>query len=161
MTDKIKKGKVVGFSYVLTDSKGTIIDKSDSKNPFEYMHGLQQIVPGLERELEGLSIGDKKKVEVQPQDGYGVHDTNLILEVPSSNFPAGMKLEVGMEFQSNGEGGPMIIVIKEVKADTVIADANHPLAGQVLHFDIAINSIREATEQEIAHGHVHHGGHNH
>ncbi len=161
MAETITAGSVVGFSYTLTDSKGSVIDQSNDKHPFEYLHGYANIVPGLEQELTGLSVGAKKVVIVKPEDGYGLSNPNLFLNIPRTNFPAEMDLQPGMEFESHGEEGTMVIVIKEIKGDTVVADANHPLADVELHFDVTINSIRTATEQEITHGHVHAHGHDH
>mgnify|MGYP001580854654 CR=1 FL=1 len=161
MAEIIEAGSVVGFSYKLTTSEGKLIDQSNDQHPFEYLHGYANIVPGLEKEVTGMKVGETKLVKVQPEEGYGVHSPNLLFEIPKTNFPQEMDLQVGMEFESHGEEGTMVIVIKEVKADTVMADANHPLAGVELHFDIKINTIRKATEQELAHGHVHAHGHDH
>ena len=111
--------------------------------------------------MEGLSVGDQKDVTVKPSDGYGEYDKELRFEVPRKNFPAEIEIQAGMEFQTETENGPMIVTITEVKPDIIVVDGNHPLAGQQLHFDVTIQSIREATEQEMSHGHVHHGGHNH
>lgn len=161
MSEKIENGKVVGFSYILKDNEGRIIDQSSADRPFAYLHGLHQIVPGLERELEGLVEGTKKIIKVLPADGYGDYDANLLFEVPRTGFPEGMDLMPGMEFQANGPEGVMVISIKEIRGEMVLVDGNHPLAGVELNFDISIDSIRNASQQELDHGHVHHGGHDH
>ena len=159
MSEKVSNGKVVAFSYELKNNKGETLEKSDQ--PLEYLHGNNNIIPGLEKEMEGLAVGDQKDVTVKPSDGYGEYDKELRFEVPRKNFPAEIEIQAGMEFQTETENGPMIVTITEVKPDIIVVDGNHPLAGQQLHFDVTIQSIREATEQEMNHGHVHHGGHNH
>ena len=150
---------MVGFSYELKNNKGETLEKSDQ--PLEYLQGNNNIIPGLEKEMEGLSVGDKKSVVVDPKEGYGEYDKDLRFEVPRKNFPAEVEIVAGMEFQTETEDGPMIVKVTEVRPDVVVVDGNHPLAGQKLHFDVEITSVRAATEQEISHGHVHHGGHNH
>ena len=159
MSEKVSSGKVVGFSYELKNNKGETLEKSDQ--PLEYLQGNNNIIPGLEKEMEGLSVGDKKSVVVDPKEGYGEYDKDLRFEVPRKNFPAEVEIVAGMEFQTETEDGPMIVKVTEVRPDVVVVDGNHPLAGQKLHFDVEITSVRAATEQEISHGHVHHGGHNH
>ncbi|MGZ5242553.1 MAG: FKBP-type peptidyl-prolyl cis-trans isomerase [Bacteroidia bacterium] len=161
MADQVQKDKVVSFSYTLKDSDGNILEQTDKNRPMEYLHGNQNIIPGLEREMEGLNIGDSKSVSVDPKDGYGEYNTELSFRVPRDNFPEGTNLEPGMEFQTETENGPMVITITEVLDNEVVVDANHPMAGQTLHFDITINNVREATAQEKQHGHVHAHGHDH
>jgi len=143
----------------LKNSKGDTLEKSD--RPLEYLHGNNNIIPGLEKQLEDLTIGDEKNVVVKPADGYGEYDKELRFEVPRQNFPAEVDIQPGMEFQTETENGPMIVTVTEVQPNTIVVDGNHPLAGQQLHFDVKIQSIREASEQELAHGHVHHDGHDH
>ncbi|WP_109022146.1 FKBP-type peptidyl-prolyl cis-trans isomerase [Leptospira kobayashii] len=160
MSNSISKGKVVGFSYHLTNSQGATLDKSDE--PLLYLHGSGNIIPGLENELEGLVSGDSKKVVVSPENGYGTYDEKLVFQVPKSELPADAELEVGMEFQTDSADGPMVLYLHEVRETDVILNGNHPLAGETLHFDVTIQSIREATKEELKHGHVHGpGGHHH
>jgi FKBP-type peptidyl-prolyl cis-trans isomerase SlyD len=159
MSENISKGKVVGFSYELKNSKGEILEKSDQ--PMEYLHGNNNIIIGLEKEMNGLKVGDSKLVKVKPVDGYGEYDKDLRFEVPRKNFPDDVNIQVGMEFQTETETGPLVIVVKEVAKDKIVVDGNHPLAGQELHFDVKIESLRDATPQELTHGHVHHEGHDH
>lgn len=147
---------VVAFHYTLTDESGVEIDTSKGQEPLAYLHGHGGIIPGLERELAGKTIGDAMKVTVQPADGYGEQNAELIQPVPRAAFQGVEQIEVGMQFQAEGAGGQMqTVVVKEVDEENVTVDANHPLAGQVLNFDVSIESVRAASEEELAHGHVH------
>lgn len=161
MPQKIANGKVVGFTYTLKDDQGQTVDQSQPQQPFEYLHGHQNIVSGLEKQLDGMEEGEERKVEVAPEEGYGVFDESLVFRVPAANFPQDVDLKPGMQFQSEGPQGAMVVTVTEVQDDVVTVDGNHPLAGQRLHFDVKIDSIREATEQELQHGHVHAHGHDH
>lgn len=159
MVNTIAKGKVVGFSYHLRDTEGETLDRSEE--PFYYLHGWQNIVPGLELAMEGLLEGDSKNVTVLPEDGYGEYRPDLVFPVPLSQLPNG-KIEVGMEFQTETEEGHMVLFVQEVRTEDAILNGNHPLAGKTLLFDVKIHSIREASEEEKSHGHVHGpGGHHH
>lgn len=147
---------VVAFHYTLTDDDGVEIDSSKGQEPLAYLHGHQGIIPGLEKELAGKTTGDAMKVTVQPAEGYGELSAELMQAVPREAFQGVDEIEVGMQFQAQGgEGQMQTVVVKEVTEETVTVDANHPLAGRVLHFDVSIESVREATEEELAHGHVH------
>ncbi len=161
----IADGMVVTIHYTLTDDKGTVIDSSSGSDPLEYLHGHGNIVPGLERELAGKKVGDALKVHVAPKDGYGEHDPRGRGKVPRDSFPDDMELEPGMQFSGDGPNGEDHVVwIAEVAKDHVVIDQNHPLAGQTLHFDVKIETVRPATKEELEHGHAHgvHGhGHDH
>lgn len=160
----IKKGKVVSLSYLLKNSKGEELDRADKADPFTYLHGASQIVPGLENALEKLKEGDKKQVTVSPKEGYGEVDPNLRLSIERSVFPAEMPLKPGIQFEASlGEdGGEAVFTIQAVEGDRVVVDGNHPLAGETLHFDVEVVSVRDATKEELSHGHVHgEGGHGH
>jgi FKBP-type peptidyl-prolyl cis-trans isomerase SlyD len=159
----ITKNKVVEIHYILTGDDKQTIDASEKDSPLPYLHGYQQIVPGLEKALAGKKVGDKLTVEVSPEEGYGTFNEELVKEIEKDQFPNGSKIEAGEMFEASGpDGNPMIIRITEVKDDTVTIDGNHPLAGKNLFFDIEIVSIREATKEELEHGHAHHGdGHTH
>ncbi|MCZ8342685.1 MAG: peptidylprolyl isomerase [Leptospira sp.] len=160
MSNTITKGKVVGFAYHLKNSQGETLDKSDE--PLLYLHGWQNIIPGLEKELEGLVDGDSKDVTVPPEDGYGTYNETLVFQVPKSELPAEADLQVGMEFQTDTPDGRMVLYLQEIRESDVILNGNHPLAGETLHFSVTIKSIREATKEEMQHGHVHGpGGHHH
>lgn len=152
----IKDNSVVEINYVLKNSKGEELDKSGEKNPLVYLHGKQQIVRGLENALSGLKVGDEKKVAVTPDQGYGEVDTNLHIKTERSFFPEETKLEAGMEFtMDTGEGKKQSFIIVKTEEDKVFLDGNHPLAGQTLHFDVEVVSVRDATDEELSHGHVH------
>ncbi len=152
----VKSNDVVTISYRLSNSKNEELDRSDDSQPFSYLHGHQNIVPGLEVALEGLKVGDKKKVVVEPKDGYGEVDPSLNTTLDVSQFPKDAKLSVGMRFVGQGdEGHQMLFTITDLKADKVEVDANHPLAGVTLHFDVEVLEIRAATQEELDHGHPH------
>jgi FKBP-type peptidyl-prolyl cis-trans isomerase SlyD len=161
--ETIQEGKVVNLIYSLKNDQGEVLDRADSDSPFTYLHGAQQIVPGLESALEGLSIGDKKQVTVQPADGYGEHDPNLKMTVKRSQFPAKVELEPGMQFEANTpDGHGVVFTVEGIEGDQVKIDGNHPLAGQRLHFDVEVLSMRDATKEEKEHGHAHgDDGHHH
>lgn len=154
---------VVAFHYTLTDDNGVEIDSSKGQEPLAYLHGHGGIIPGLENELSGKAAGDALKVTVQPGEAYGELNPELIQAVPREAFQGVDQIEVGMQFQAQGQGGQVqMVVVKEVTDETVTVDANHPLAGQVLHFDVNIDSVRAASAEELEHGHVHGaGGHQH
>ena len=156
--------RVVAFHYTLTNTQGEVIDTSrDSQMPFSYLEGSGQIIPGLERALALLSSGDKRKIEVEPSDGYGVHDQELIIEVPRAKVPNPQQVEVGDQFQATGPNQEVLLFrVIEINGDQLKLDGNHPLAGEKLHFDVEVVSVRDATLEEVAHGHAHGpGGHHH
>lgn len=160
---KITAGKVVGLSYSLRNDAGVVLDQASTEQPFLYIHGENQIVPGLETALEGLSVGEKKNITVQPEDGYGPVHPGLKMTVNRSQFPGVADIQTGMQFQAQSpEGHGMIFTITDVNGDDVTIDGNHPLAGQALHFSVEVLSLRDATDEEKDHGHVHgEGGHHH
>jgi FKBP-type peptidyl-prolyl cis-trans isomerase SlyD len=165
-TSLIKKNTVVNLAYCLKNSKGEVLDQSDENQPFAYLHGTGQMVPGLEKELEGLTIGDKKEVTVPPSEGYGELIPSLKTEAQRSSFPKGADIQPGMQFEgeSEGQGSKRIVFeVIAVEGDKIIVDGNHPLAGQTLHFSVEVKEIREATQEELAHGHAHGegGAHHH
>lgn len=147
---------VVAFHYTLTNGAGETLDTSEGREPLKYLHGARNIVPGLEKALEGKSTGDEVKVEVQPDEGYGQVNPELVQTVPRAAFEGVDKIEAGMQFQAQGPSGQVqLITVKEISGDEVTVDGNHPLAGEVLHFDVKVEDVREATEEEVSHGHVH------
>lgn len=161
---KITAGKVVSLDYRLQLDDGAIVDESLPGDPFVYLHGTGQIVPGLERGLEGLVVGDERSVVVEAADGYGERQDDGMQEVPRSAFPKGVVPEVGMQFEArSGDDESFPMVVREVRAESVIVDLNHPLAGKTLHFEVKVLGIRDATPAELAHGHAHgpRGGHEH
>jgi FKBP-type peptidyl-prolyl cis-trans isomerase SlyD len=150
------------FNYTLTNATGEVVDTSEGRTPLAYLHGAGNIVPGLEKEMSGKGVGDKFSVVVQPEEGYGVPNDIMIQVVPIDAFQGVDGVEVGMEFQAQTPQGPMSVVVTKVENGQVTVDGNHPLAGQTLHFAIEVMEVRDASVEELAHGHVHGaGGHHH
>lgn len=159
---QVKKNAVVVFDYTLKDDDGQVIDTSDGRQPLAVLHGSGQIIPGLEKELEGCEVGDELSISVTPADGYGEVEEALRQEVPREQFQGVDNLEVGMQFRVDSSQGPMIVTIVEVSDEKVLVDGNHPLAGENLHFAVTIREVRAATDEELEHGHAHgEGGHQH
>ena len=157
----VENGKVVSFHYTLTNAQGDVLDQSQ-EHPMPYLHGAGNIIPGLEKELAGKKVGDKLTVNVPAAEAYGEYHEQLVNDVPREAFQGVDQIEPGMQFQANTPEGVQVITVKAVNGETVTVDANHPLAGQDLNFDVEIVEVREATEEETAHGHVHGvGGHHH
>ncbi|MBK9148588.1 MAG: peptidylprolyl isomerase [Flavobacteriales bacterium] len=155
---RIGKNSVVSFHYTLNDADGKLLDTSAGKEAFAYIHGSGMIVPGLEAEMEGKAKGDSMRVEVEPAKGYGEVDPSLLQRVPAEKF-GDQAVEEGMQFQTPDH---RVWSVVEVKDGTVVLNGNHPLAGVTLHFSVEVTDVREATAEEIAHGHVHGaGGHHH
>ncbi len=146
---------VVTIHYTLTDDAGEVLDNSRDGDPMVYLHGASNIIPGLENELTGKTTGAALKVTVAPEDGYGEHSPEAIQKVPRSAFEGVEDIQPGMQFQTEGPQGMQMIVVAEVSDDEVTVDANHPLAGKTLHFDVSVEGVRDATPEEIDHGHAH------
>jgi FKBP-type peptidyl-prolyl cis-trans isomerase SlyD len=147
--------KVVTLHYTLTDSEGRVIDKSDD-GTFAYLHGASNIIPGLESALAGKSTGEEVTIAVSPEEGYGARDDAMLQQVPKSMFEDDSQIAVGSQFHAQGPNGEMLIVtVMEVQDEHVLVDGNHPLAGVDLHFDVTIIEVREASAEELEHGHVH------
>ncbi len=159
---QIGERTVATFHYTLTDAAGKVIDSSDGRAPLSYLHGAGNIVPGLEKEMSGKQQGDTFNVVVAPEEGYGMPNPMMIQVVPREAFQGVDSLEVGMEFQAQTPQGPMSVAIAKIEGDEVTVDGNHPLAGQTLHFAIEVTEVRDASLEELTHGHVHGpGGHHH
>ena len=159
---KVTKHRVVTIDYTLKDSEGEVLDTSEGEEPLQYIHGTDTLVPGLERRLEGTSPGDEIAVTVEPADGYGLRDDELVVSMPRERFSEIDDLSVGMQLEARNDEGPQLITVTEIGDEAVTVDANHPLAGAVLHFDVSVREVRQATSEEIEHGHVHSGhGHHH
>jgi len=154
---QIANNTVVSIHYTLKDDAGVVIDSSEGAEPLVYLHGAQNIIPGLEKELEGKTTGDTLQVTIEAADAYGEVNKNLIQTVPGHLFQGVDKLEVGMQFQAETPDGTQVITIAAVDGDDVTIDGNHPLAGERLHFNVEVADIREATVEELEHGHVHSG----
>ena len=159
----IVKHSVVAFQFNLVNQDGEQLDSTEGQDPLVYLHGVGGLIPGLEAELEGKNEGDQFKVTIEPEKAYGTINPEMIKQVPIDAFAEIDDLHEGMQLQAQGpEGQVQHIVVQEINEGGVVVNANHPLAGQTLTFDISIDSIREATEEEIDHGHVHGaGGHQH
>lgn len=153
-------GKVVTIHYKLTSTEGDVIDKSGDE-PLAYLHGEGNIVPGLEKQIEGRAAGDKFRATVKPEDGYGPRIPGGPRAVPRSAFPDDVEVQPGMQFATQTPDGQVLpLWVVKVEGDEVYIDPNHPLAGETLHFDIEVVGVRDATEDEQSHGHVHGpGGH--
>lgn len=151
----IAKDSAAFFSYTLKDDEGNIIDQSPEGQPLAYLHGHGNIIPGLEKQLEGKSAGETLVATVTPEEAYGEYQEQAVQQVPRENFQGVDNIEVGMQFQSEAGGQTMLVTVTEVTDEMVTVDANHPLAGKTLHFDVEITEVRAATEDEISHGHIH------
>jgi FKBP-type peptidyl-prolyl cis-trans isomerase SlyD len=152
---QISADKVVSIDYTLTNSEGAVIDSSEGRGPLAYLQGHSNIIPGLESALEGKSAGDALQVTVEPKDGYGERDDNLTQAVPRQMFENAEEIQIGMQFQTMTEQGPHIVTVVGVDEENVTVDANHPLAGQTLNFDVKVVEVRDASAEEVEHGHVH------
>ena len=154
---------VVAIDYTLTNNDGEVLDTSTGRAPLEYLHGAGNIIPGLERALIGLEVGAALKVSIPPADAYGEHDPDKIQIIPHTAFPPNVKPQEGMQLNARGpDGATFTLWVVKVEEEVVMVDANHPLAGETLHFDVVVRSVRAATAEELGHGHSHgHGGHHH
>jgi FKBP-type peptidyl-prolyl cis-trans isomerase SlyD len=159
---QIANDSVVSIEYRLHLGDGKTIDESDPGEPLVYLHGYEQIVPGLEKALEGKKVGESLKVTVTPEEGYGEYDPDGVEEVPREDFPPDMELEAGgIVSATDEEGDEVDFLVKEVRPKTVVVDFNHPLAGKTLHFEVTVREVRAATKEELEHGHAHGPGHEH
>lgn len=159
---QITKDAVALIHYTLTDDDGNTIDSSAGSEPLAYIHGIGNLIPGLERELEGKGEGDQLDVKLAPADGYGEFDQALIQRVPRRALKGVGDLHVGMQLHAQSEQGVRAVTVTQLQGDMVTLDGNHPLAGKNLNFKIEVVGVRAATEDELEHGHVHGpGGHHH
>lgn len=159
----IAQNKVVTIHYEVRDvASQEVIDSSEGAAPMVYLHGHQNIIPGLEKALEGKHAGDELEVTIEPADAYGEYSEERVQQVPVEAFEGVEALEPGMAFTAQTEHGPVSIIVTEVTDTTATVDANHPLAGKSLHFKVKVAEVRDASEEELDHGHVHgEGGHHH
>lgn len=159
---KVAENTVVVIDYTLTDNAGSVIDSSEGAGPLAYLHGAGNIIPGLEAALAGKQAGDEVKATIEPEQAYGERHEQLKQDVPRELFSGVDDVQAGMQFQSETDQGPVLVTVVEVNEETVTVDGNHPLAGMQLNFDVTIREVREATAEELDHGHVHgEGGHQH
>ncbi len=153
---KIEKNKIVSINYTLTNNKGETLDTSTGREPLKFIHGVGHIIVGLEEALLGKLKGDKLNVAIAPEKGYGLKIEEMIQKIPKNQFDASQPIEPGMQFNAQDEAGHAIVVtVTKVEADFITIDANHPLAGETLNFDVEVMDVREATNEELSHGHVH------
>ena len=154
--------KVVTIHYTLTDQEGEVLDSSVGEQPLSYLHGRGNIIIGLEKALEGKKAGEKLQVTVPPDEAYGTVNEALVMQIPRTAFKDVDNLEPGMRFQVQGKEGVQVVTVTDIGESEVTVDGNHPLAGEELTFDVEITEVREATQEELSHGHVHGpGGHEH
>lgn len=159
---KVADKTVVVIDYTLKDNDGTVIDSSEGAGPLAYLHGAGNIIPGLEEALLGKAAGDEVKASIEPAKAYGERHEELKQDVPRDLFSGVDDVQVGMQFQSETDQGPVLVTVVEVNDDSVTVDGNHPLAGVHLNFDVTIRKVREPSQEELDHGHVHgEGGHHH
>ena len=158
---QVSPNAVVSIHYTLTNDQGDVLDSSRDSEPLDFIQGIGMLIPGLEKELEGKKSGDNIAVTIQPEEGYGVRVEELVQDVPHEAFGMDGDLEVGMQFQVETDQGTQVVEITAITEEFVTVDGNHPLAGEVLNFDVDIIAVREATPEELDHGHVHGEGDNH
>lgn len=159
---QVSEKKVVSIDYTLKDDQGQVLDSSEGRDPLLYLHGANNIIPGLETALEGKAQGDALSVRIAPEEAYGTRDDEKVQTVPRAMFGEAA-VEVGGQYHAAGPNGEQLVVtVVEADDETVTVDGNHPLAGAHLNFDVQVVEVRDATDEEIAHGHVHGpGGHHH
>ena len=156
---QVVKHKAVSIDYVLKYDDGQVLDQSESGAPLWYLHGVGNIIPGLEAAMEGRAAGDEFQVSIAPVDAYGERDDGLCQTVSLDSFEGVDDLEIGMQFRVKTENEmEMIVSVIEISDESVTLDGNHALAGETLHFDVTVREVREATQEEIDHGHVHRPG---
>lgn len=160
---EIAENKVVGIEYTLTGSDGAVLDTSEGRGPLAYLHGKGGIIPGLEAELTGKAVGDEFKAVIPPEKAYGPRQDNLLNRVPKDAFEGKLEFELGLQFPvQDQQGNQRMVTIVHIEDDSVVLDANHPLAGEELTFEVKVVEVRDATEEELSHGHSHgEGGHSH
>ena len=159
--DTVQDGQVVSMEYTLKVD-GEVLDTSEGVGPLQFLAGYDNIVPGLEREMIGMKIGESKDVVVTPEDGYGEFDDEAFMDLPRSELPNDMEIEEGVELSVTDEDGKhQYARIESLTDESVRLDFNHPLAGAELHFSVKVIALREPTKEELDHGHVHEAGHHH
>jgi len=150
------------MEYTLTGSDGTNLDTSEGQEPLAYIQGTGNLIPGLESALEGKAAGDHLEVSLPPEEGYGVRDDSLMQTIAREQFEGVEDLQVGMQFEARDDEGEQVVTIVKIEEEVVTVDGNHPLAGEILNFNVDVVEVRDATSEELEHGHVHGpGGHHH
>ncbi len=155
--------KAVTLAYTLTDTDGNILDKADANEPFMYLHGTGGVIPGLEKALDGKAVDDQLTVNLKAAEAYGDYSDKLTSDVPKTMFEGldEKDMFVGAQFHAETDQGMQVVTVKAINEDTITIDGNHPMAGKDLNFDVTVLAVRDATEDELAHGHIHAGGHDH
>ena len=151
---QVSAQKVVSIHYTLTDNDGTVLDSSSGREPLLYIHRLGHLIPGMEEGIEGRSAGEKLSLKIAPEKGYGVRNDEFVQQVPKTAF-GDQEIQPGMQFEAGTEEQRYIVTVTGIEGDTVTVDGNHPLAGVELNFEVEVIAVRNATEDELAHGHVH------
>jgi len=151
----IQNKNIVSFHYTLTNTQGEQIESSRGKDPMTYLHGAHNIIPGLEKAMTGKSAGEAFQVVIEPADGYGERKEANVQRIPAKHFKQANKLKPGEILGIQTKNGPVQVTVLKVGRFNIDVDANHPLAGQTLIFDVEITAVRDASAEEIAHGHVH------
>jgi FKBP-type peptidyl-prolyl cis-trans isomerase SlyD len=158
---QIQPKSVVSIEYTLKNDQGEVLDKSEGRGPLVYMHGMGNLVPGLEKALEGKAAGDSVEVSLTPEDGYGHRDEKLVRKLPLRKLHD-KSPKAGNRYRAQMDDGQRVVLVTAISGDYATVDANHPLAGMTLHFAVKVAEVREATAEELQHGHVHGaGGHHH
>ncbi|MDD1795895.1 peptidylprolyl isomerase [Enterovibrio makurazakiensis] len=155
---KVTKDVVVSIAYQVKNEDGIVVDESTQANPLQYLQGHDNLIIGLENALEGREVGEVFEVTVAPEDAYGEHMDEMVQRVPADVFQGVDEITVGMRFLADTDQGPIPVEVTEVDGDEVVVDGNHMLAGQTLTFNVEVVELREATEEEIEHGHIHQAG---
>ena len=159
---QISEHKVITLNYEVVDDQGQLIDRSEEGGPLAYIHGTGQLIPGLVTALADRDQGDKISVDVPPEQGYGERDEEGVQTVSRDQFDDDDEIEVGMQFEAQDDEGHQIVTVVAVDGESITLDTNHPLAGKNLHFDVEVLEVRDASAEELEHGHVHGpGGHEH
>lgn len=152
---QVAPNKVVTIAYTLKDDKGTVIDQASEQEPFSLIHGIGNIISGLETALEGKAAGDTLSVTIEPQDGYGEYNDGLTQVISKEMFEGVDEIKPDMQFHAQTDQGMGVVTVTQVEGDQVTIDGNHPLAGVTLNFDVNVIGVRDATQEELEHGHVH------
>ena len=158
----VADGLVVSLDYTLRLDDDQVIDTTADGDPLQFLQGGEQIIPGLEKTLYGMAVGDKKRVELAPDEGYGNRNPDAVELVPHEAFPSDVELTEGMGLQLRDPSGQEVVAyVAEIRPEAVVLDLNHPLAGETLFFEVKIANLRPATSEELDHGHAHGAGHEH
>jgi FKBP-type peptidyl-prolyl cis-trans isomerase SlyD len=159
----LKENQVVSINFTLKDNDGNIIQATTKEEPFSFLSGNEQILPKLEENIGGMLIGSKKTVVLDPENAYGNFSESAVRTVNKSEFPEGTELKVGMGYYADTPDGKQLpFTIKNIEGENITLDFNHPLAGKTLTFEVELLNLRDATQEELSHGHVHGaGGHHH